>query len=169
MFIKLTLTKMNDDTSDDTKYLYLNTMESVICHMTYDEDNTTLYVRQNASMLSFVVKESPVDILRQAKIPLPLLDDPEARIDFERENILMKDTSALNLSAHVTDVLYECGINTVDDLIECTIEDLQEMKGMGDATITRIKKYLQKYHLSLRILPTHESIPFDPYNSSMDY
>ena len=77
--------------------------------------------------------------MSRTRIPLSRQDE-QARLMKER---LEMSTAEIGLSVRTTNCLEERGVFTVDDLLNCTREDLLSISNFGEKTLEEVYKALE--------------------------
>jgi DNA-directed RNA polymerase subunit alpha len=73
------------------------------------------------------------------RIPLGAAQDPSQSIEVR----LQMSTAEIGLSVRTTNCLEERGIFTVEDLLNCTREDLLAISNFGEKTLEEVYKALE--------------------------
>lgn len=75
------------------------------------------------------------------------LESLRSEIMGEEETVSLED---LDLPTRVENILKNSGIDTISELTNKKVDELKEIKGLGEKSVEQVEKTLQKYNLSLK-------------------
>jgi DNA-directed RNA polymerase subunit alpha len=75
---------------------------------------------------------------------------PQQQLSEQEQAVLSKPVSDLNLSVRARKCMNRLGINTLNDLVQRTADELLESKNFGMTSLNEVREKLQAFGLSLR-------------------